>query len=57
MHMPLSYLERKSMFVDYFVPGLILGGLFGVGSLIVAAMGLLACGPRRSWLSSSAADR
>lgn len=40
MHMPLSYLDG-SMFVDYFVPGLILGGLFGVGSLIVAAMGLL----------------
>ena len=40
MHMPLSYLDG-SLFVDYFIPGLILGGLFGVGSLIVAAMGLL----------------
>jgi len=29
-----------SPFSDYLVPGLILGGLFGVGSLLVAAMGL-----------------
>jgi hypothetical protein len=33
-----------SPFADYFVPGLILGGLFGVGSLAVAVMGL------RHWL-------
>jgi hypothetical protein len=44
MHMPLSYLEG-SPFVDYLVPGLILGGLFGVGSLIVAAMGVLRLRP------------
>jgi hypothetical protein len=30
-----------SPFADYFVPGLILGGLFGVGSLVVLALGLL----------------
>ncbi len=29
-----------SPFPDFFVPGLILGGLFGVGSSIVAALGL-----------------
>jgi hypothetical protein len=29
-----------SPFEDFLVPGLILGGLFGVGSLVVAAMGL-----------------
>ena len=29
-----------SPFADFVVPGLILGGLFGVGSFIVAAMGL-----------------
>jgi hypothetical protein len=29
-----------SPFSDFLVPGLILGGLFGVGSLVVAAMGL-----------------
>ena len=29
-----------SPFSDYFVPGLILGGLFGVGSLVVAGLGL-----------------
>jgi hypothetical protein len=33
-----------SPFPDYFVPGLILGGLFGVGSLAVAVIGL------RHWL-------
>lgn len=33
-----------SPFADYFVPGLILGGLFGVGSLAVAVIGL------RHWL-------
>ena len=40
MQMPLSYLE-DSPFADYFVPGLILGGLFGIGSLVAAALGLL----------------
>jgi hypothetical protein len=30
-----------SPFADYLVPGLILGGLFGVGSLVVLALGLL----------------
>jgi hypothetical protein len=39
MQMPLSMLEG-SPFPDYFVPGLILGGLFGLGSLVVAALGL-----------------
>ncbi len=29
-----------SPFGDYFIPGLILGGLFGIGSLVVAAMGI-----------------
>ena len=29
-----------SPFDDFLIPGLILGGLFGVGSLVVAAMGL-----------------
>jgi hypothetical protein len=29
-----------SPFSDFLIPGLILGGLFGVGSLVVAAMGL-----------------
>jgi hypothetical protein len=29
-----------SPFSDYLVPGLILGGLFGVGSLVVAGMGV-----------------
>lgn len=29
-----------SPFVDYLVPGLILGGVFGLGSLVVAFMGL-----------------
>ena len=40
MHMPLAYLE-DSPFADYLLPGLILGGLFGVGSLVVAAMGIV----------------
>lgn len=40
MQLPLSYLDA-SPFADYFIPGLILGGLFGIGSLVVAAMGLL----------------
>jgi hypothetical protein len=39
MHMPLSWLAG-SPFPDFFVPGLILGGLFGVGSFVVAIMGL-----------------
>ncbi len=30
-----------SPFADYAIPGLILGGIFGVGSLAVVAMGLL----------------
>jgi hypothetical protein len=29
-----------SPFADYFIPGLVLGGLFGVGSIAVAVMGL-----------------
>ena len=52
MHMPLSYLDQKSLFADYFVPGLILGGLFGLGSLVVAALGLhAACASPHSWPS------
>ncbi len=39
MHMPVSLLAG-SPFPDYLVPGLILGGLFGVGSFAVAAMGI-----------------
>jgi hypothetical protein len=39
MQMPLSWLAG-SPFPDFFVPGLILGGLFGVGSFAVAVMGL-----------------
>jgi hypothetical protein len=35
-----------SPFTDYLIPGLILGGLFGIGSFAVAAMGL-----RRSFLA------
>jgi hypothetical protein len=30
-----------SPFADYFVPGLILGGLFGLGSFVVVGLGLL----------------
>ena len=40
MHMPLAYLD-DSPFSDYLIPGLILGGLFGIGSLVVAALGLM----------------
>ena len=40
MNLPTSLLAG-SPFQDFFVPGLILGGLFGVGSLLVALMGLL----------------
>ena len=39
MQMPLTMLDG-SPFPDFFVPGLILGGLFGLGSLAVAACGL-----------------
>jgi hypothetical protein len=39
MHMPVSMLAG-SPFADYLVPGLILGGLFGIGSFAVAALGL-----------------
>ena len=35
-----------SPFPDYLVPGVVLGGLFGIGSLVVAGMGV-----RRSWLA------
>lgn len=39
MQIPLSMLSG-SPFPDFFVPGLILGGLFGLGSFAVAALGL-----------------
>jgi hypothetical protein len=39
MTMPLSMLAG-SPFPDFFIPGLILGGLFGVGSQVVAGLGL-----------------
>jgi hypothetical protein len=39
MHFDVALLAG-SPFSDYFVPGLILGGLFGVGSFAVVAMGL-----------------
>ena len=39
MQFPLSLLDG-SPFTDYFIPGLILGGLFGVGSLAVAGLGV-----------------
>ena len=39
MHFDVDLLAG-SPFSDYLVPGLILGGLFGVGSFVVAAMGL-----------------
>jgi hypothetical protein len=39
MHFEVTMLEG-SPFSDFMIPGLILGGLFGVGSLVVAAMGL-----------------
>jgi hypothetical protein len=39
MHFDVSILAG-SPFSDFLVPGLVLGGLFGIGSLIVAAMGL-----------------
>ena len=43
MKLPVSLLAG-SPFPDFFVPGLILGGLFGVGSLVVALMGLARLG-------------
>ena len=39
MHFDVALLAG-SPFTDFLVPGLILGGLFGIGSLVVAAMGL-----------------
>jgi hypothetical protein len=39
MQLPVRLLAG-SPFPDFFVPGLILGGLFGLGSLVVAALGL-----------------
>ncbi len=39
MHFSPSLLAG-SPFTDYFVPGLILGGLFGIGSFLVAVLGL-----------------
>lgn len=39
MQLPLSMLDG-SPFPDFLVPGLILGGIFGVGSLAVVFMGL-----------------
>lgn len=39
MHFDVALLAG-SPFTDYLVPGLILGGLFGVGSFVVAAMGI-----------------
>ena len=45
MHFDVALLAG-SPFTDYLFPGLILGGLFGVGSLAIAAMGL-----RRAYLA------
>jgi hypothetical protein len=39
MQLPVRWLAG-SPFSDFFVPGLILAGLFGVGSLVVAVIGL-----------------
>ncbi len=39
MHFDTGLLDG-SPFTDFFIPGLILGGLFGVGSLVVAVAGL-----------------
>ena len=39
MQMPVRLLAG-SPFPDFFVPGLILGGLFGVGSVVVTVIGL-----------------
>ena len=41
MQMPLSWLAG-SPFPDFLIPGLILGGLFGLGSLAVAGLGVRA---------------
>jgi hypothetical protein len=40
MHLSTSLLAG-SPFSDYLIPGLILGGLFGIGSLVAAAIGVL----------------
>ena len=39
MHFDVALLAG-SPFTDFTIPGLILGGLFGIGSLVVAAMGI-----------------
>lgn len=39
MHFDVALLAG-SPFPDYTIPGLVLGGLFGIGSLVVAGMGL-----------------
>jgi hypothetical protein len=39
MHFDVGMLAG-SPFADYFIPGLILGGLFGVGSFVVAVLGV-----------------
>ncbi len=39
MHFDVALLAG-SPFIDFTIPGLILGGLFGIGSLVVAAMGI-----------------
>lgn len=39
MHFEVTLLAG-SPFADFLVPGLILGGLFGIGSFVVAALGL-----------------
>lgn len=39
MHFDVAILSG-SPFADFLVPGLILGGLFGIGSLVVAILGL-----------------
>jgi len=46
-----------SPFADFLVPGLVLGGLFGVGSFVVVALGFDAPGLRRSSPSRSVAPR
>ncbi len=43
MQMPVSWLEH-SPFADYLVPGLLLLGIFGIGSYVVVAAGLLRLG-------------
>ena len=39
MHFDVAILEG-SPFADFMIPGLILGGLFGVGSLVTAVLGI-----------------